>query len=489
MVQIMIIGSVILLLCVASSKLLYRFGVSTLLIALVLGMLFGSDGIVGIQFDDYALAQQLCSFGLVFIMFYGGFGTSWKAAKPVAKPAILMSTLGVVITAILTGLFCTLVLQCSVWQGLLMGSVVASTDAASVFAVLRSRKLNLKGGLASLLELESGSNDPISYMLTIVFIAVLTGNYGAGEIGIMLVKQIVFGLALGVLFAKAGVFVLRKINLEIDGLYPIFAVAIVVLGYSLCEYLGGNGYLCVYLIGIIMGNSKILHKRALVHFFDGLSWIMQIILFFTLGLLSFPSHLPAITLPGILISLFMIFIARPAATFSILSWFKIPVKQQLLVSWVGLRGSASIVFAIYVMASGVDIGTDLFHMVFFVALFSIAVQGTMIPWAAKKLDVVEPDVSVLKTFSDYQEEGAAKLIEVEIPHDSPWANRSLMDADVPQELLAVMIKRDGKALVPKGNTVILPGDIVVLAGDKNVLLPVVKKSILATSEEEEQESA
>ena len=474
MIKMMMIGAVILLLCVASSKLLYRLGIPTLLIALVLGMLFGSDGIVGIQFDNYELARQLCSFGLVFIMFYGGFGTNWKAAKPVVKPALFMSTLGVVLTAALTGLFCTMLLQCSIWQGMLIGSVVASTDAASVFAILRSRKLNLKGGLASLLELESGSNDPISYMLTAIFIAVLTGSQGPGAIGMMLLKQIVFGLALGFLFAKAGVLVLRKINLEIDGLYPIFTVAIVVLGYSLCEYLGGNGYLCIYIIGIVLGNSKILHKRYLVHFFDGLSWVMQIILFFILGLLSFPSQLPQVALPGILMSLFMIFIARPASTIAILSWFKVPFKRQLLVSWVGLRGSASIVFAIYVMASGAEIGTDLFHMVFFVALFSISVQGTLIPWVAKKLDVVEPDISVFKTFNDYQEEGSAQLIEVTVQDDSPWANKSLMDAEIPEELLVVMIKREGKVLVPKGATMILPGDVMVLSGDRSVLLSVGK---------------
>jgi len=318
MINVMIICSIILLLCIASSKLLYRFGIPTLAIFIILGMLFGSDGIVGIYFSDYELSRQICSFGLVFIMFYGGFGTNWKAGKPVFIPSVLMSTLGVIITASLTGLFCFFVLKTSLLEGLLIGSVVASTDAASVFAILRSRKLNLKDGLGSLLEIESGSNDPISYMLTVIIVSLFMGN-GESTVLTMLFSQIVFGLLIGFVLAKITVVVLQKINLEIDGLYPILVTAIVILGYALSETVGGNGYICVYLIGIIVGNSSIMHKRSLFHFFDGISWIMQIMLFFTLGLLSFPSEIPKIIVPAVVVSLFMIFVARPIATFSILS--------------------------------------------------------------------------------------------------------------------------------------------------------------------------
>lgn len=464
MQQILIGGAVVLLLCVASSKLFYRLGVPSLLIFLVLGMLFGSDGIGGIWFSDFELSRELCSIGLIFIMFYGGFGTNWKAARPVIGPAVAMSTFGVVLTALLTGWFCHILFGGNIWQSLLIGSVVASTDAASVFAILRSRKLGLKGGLASLLEIESGSNDPFSYMLTIVMITFLTGEGSGGGITLMLVRQLAFGLALGALLGLAAVFVLRRINFEIDGLYPIFVVGVVLLGYALCETLGGNGYLCVYLIGLIAGNNKILHKRSLVHFFDGVSWIMQIILFFTLGLLSFPSQLPSVILPGVLLSLFMIFIARPLATFSILSWFKIPIRQQLLVSWVGLRGAASIVFAIYAASMGLSLGTDIFHMVFFVALFSVSVQGTLIPWVAKRLGLVEAESSVLKTFNDYEEEGSTQLLEYEVKAASRWKNQTLMEADIPQEILVVMIKRGGEVIIPKGSTTIREGDVLVLCG-------------------------
>lgn len=464
MITMMLVGSLILLVCVTSSKLLYRFGVPALLIFLVLGMFFGSDGPGGIYFDNFDLARQLCSFGLVFIMFYGGLGTNWKMAKPVAVPSILLSTVGVVVTAVLTGLFCHFVLGTTLLEGLLVGSVVGSTDAASVFSILRSRKLNLKGGLASMLEVESGSNDPIAYMMTMVILSLMSAG-GGNSIVLMVVCQLVFGLGLGFGLAKLAVWILRRVKFEIESYYLIFVAAVAILGYSLCEFIGGNGYLCVYIVGIVVGNSKIVHKRSLVHFFDGISWLMQIMLFFTLGLLSFPSHLPSVLLPGILVSLFLILVARPAAVFGILCWFKRPVKQQLFVSWVGLRGAASIVFAIFAVTNVSGMENDLFHMVFFVALFSVAVQGTLIPFFAKKLDLVEESSPVLKTFTDYQEETGAVLKEYLIEPDSVWADKAIAEADIPEEILVVMIKRGGEVVVPKGSTVILPGDRLVLSAN------------------------
>lgn len=475
MAATILICAVILILCVLSNKLLYRFGIPTLLIFLVLGMLFGSDGFGGIEFSDYNLARNICSVGLIFIMFYGGFGTNWYVAKPVVPQSILMSSLGVVITAGLTGLFCWLVLKTTLLEGLLIGSVIGSTDAASVFAILRSRKLNLKGGLASLLEIESGSNDPVAYMLTIAVLTFMQDN-GGTPIWLMLIQQIAVGLLIGFVLSKLASFVLHKINFEIQGLYFILVAAIALLAYSASEYLGGNGYLSVYIVGIVIGNSKILHKKSLVAFFDGVSWLMQILLFFTLGLLSFPSRIPSVTLAGVGISLFLIFVARPVATFSILSWFRVPVKQQLFVSWVGLRGAASIVFAIYSMTQGVVLENDIFHIVFFVALFSVAVQGTLIPPIAKKLDLVDNNIPVLKTFTDYQDDSDAKLLELAIDENHRWANKSIMDADIPEEILVVMIKRKDDVIVPKGSVVILPGDVLVLSSNHFDMLLEKKKA-------------
>lgn len=464
MISLMIICSLVLLICITSTKILYKFGVPILLIFIVLGMLFGSDGIVGIYFDNYELASDICSIALIFIMFYGGFGTNWKMAKPIAVQSILMSSLGVVITAGLTGLFSSIVFKTSLLEGLLIGSVIASTDAAAVFAILRSQKLNLRGSIASILEIESGSNDPFAYMLTIIILGLMS-NQGYGSIVPMLLNQIIVGILASIVLAKLSVYLLRNVMFEIEGFYPIFITAISILAYSLSEYFGGNGYLSVYITGIIIGNSKIPHKKSIFQFFDGVSWLMQILLFFLLGLLAFPSQIPSVMFKGISISIFMILIARPIATFSILSWFKVPIKEQLFISWVGIRGAASIVFAIFAVTYDVHINYDIFHIIFFIALFSVSVQGTLIPKVARKLDLIDDDQSVLKTFNDYKENKSTKLIEFTISENSPIANKSIMDSNIPEDILVVMIKRKGDVLVPNGSTVILPGDTLVLSGN------------------------
>nr|WP_195952788.1 potassium/proton antiporter [Clostridium saudiense] len=464
MISLMIICSLVLLICITSTKILYKFGVPILLIFIVLGMLFGSDGIVGIYFDNYELASDICSIALIFIMFYGGFGTNWKMAKPIAVQSILMSSLGIVITAGLTGLFSSIVFKTSLLEGLLIGAVIASTDAAAVFAILRSQKLNLKGSIASILEIESGSNDPFAYMLTIIILGLMS-NQGYGSIVPMLLNQIIVGILASIVLAKLSVYLLRNVMFEIEGFYPIFITAIAILAYSLSEYFGGNGYLSVYITGIIIGNSKIPHKKSIFQFFDGVSWLMQILLFFLLGLLAFPSQIPSVMFKGISISIFMILIARPIATFSILSWFKVPIKEQLFISWVGIRGAASIVFAIFAVTYDVHINYDIFHIILFIALFSVSVQGTLIPKVARKLDLIDDDQSVLKTFNDYKENKSTKLIEFTISENSPIANKSIMDSNIPEDILVVMIKRKGDVLVPNGSTVILPGDTLVLSGN------------------------
>ena len=401
MIKLMIISSLVLLISITSSKVLYKFGVPILLIFIGLGMIFGSDGIVGIYFSDYELTKEISSIALVIIMFYGGFGTNWSMAKPSALQSILMSTLGVIITATLTGLFSHIVLKITLLEGLLIGAVVASTDAASVFAILRSQKLNLKGSLAPLLEVESGSNDPVAYMATLS-ILLLMDNKGISTLFPMVIKQIVFGLLVGILLAKCTIFFIKNLKFEIKGFYPIFILAIAILSYSLSESLGGNGYLSVYMSGIIIGNSSHLpYKKSLFQFFDCISWIMQIVLFFMLGLLSFPSKFINIIGISVSISIFMILVARPVATFITLYPFKYSIKEKLFISWVGLRGAASIVFAIYATTYGVNMTYDIFHIVFFVALFSVSIQGTLLPKFAKKLDLVDNNTLVLKTFNDY----------------------------------------------------------------------------------------
>ncbi|MCI9304184.1 potassium/proton antiporter [Clostridium sp.] len=465
MVNVMIICGLVLLMCVTSTKILYRFGVPILLVFIVFGMLFGPDGLVGIEFNDYQLASKISTVALIFIMFYGGFGTNWEMARPVAIQSVFLSTLGVIFTAGLTGLFCFFVFKTTLLEGLLIGSIVGSTDAASVFAILRSQKLNLRGSIASMLELESGSNDPCAYMLTVIILGLMSGN-GYSNILPMVLKQVIVGVVISVVLAKLSVFLLRHAKFEIEGFYPIFITAIAVLSYSLSEYFSGNGYLSVYITGIIIGNSKIPHKKSIFQFFDGISWIMQIMLFFLLGLIAFPSKIPSVMIKGISISIFMIFVARPVAIFSILYWFKVPLKEKVFISWVGIRGAASIVFAIFAGTYGVTINNDIFHIIFFIALFSVAVQGTIIPRMAKRLDLIDNEESVLRTFNDYKEDKSTRLIEFTIDEHNAIANKTIMDANIPEDILVVMIKRDGDVFVPNGSTEILPKDILVLSGNK-----------------------
>lgn len=459
---LLIIIALLIISSILFDKLSHKIGIPTLLLFIVLGMLFGSDGLFKIPFDDYPLAEKVCSVALLFIMFYGGFGTNWKVARPVAGKALVMSTLGVAATAILTGAFCCLVLKMEWLEGLLIGSVISSTDAASVFSILRSKKLNLKGGLASLLEIESGSNDPVAYLMVIIVLSLMSGS-SVSSIPYLLFSQIVYGLGMGFLIGITSVKILEKINFGNNGLNTVFVFSVALLAYALPASIGGNGYLSVYLAGIILGNSKISDKITLVHFFDGITNLMQIFLFFLLGLLSFPSRMPQILLTSLAIALFLTLIARPAAVGVLLSPLRVPFRQQLLISFAGLRGAAAIVFAIFVTVSKGETQYDIFHIVFCVSLLSVALQGTLLPWISGKLGLIDTDNNVLKTFTDYQDDTGTALIQLKIGERHPWIGKTLTEINLIAHALVVIIKRGEDTLIPQGNTEIQQDDILILS--------------------------
>ena len=473
MVQLMLCCGLILLICITSSKVLYRFGVPLLLIFIFLGMIFG---VMVIDFSDFQLTGKIASIALVFIMFYGGFGTNWSMARPKAAPSILMSTLGTIITFFITGVFVYLIFKISFLESLLIGAVVSSTDAASVFAILRSQKLNLEGSLASLLEVESGSNDPVACMLTLIILTLMGGGTVMNLIPLV-ISQIVIGVMIETLIAMASIYLIRHANFEIESFYIIFIIAMAIISYSLSEWMGGNGYLSVYISGIIIGNSKIPHKKTLVHFLDGVSWIMQIILFFILGLLANPLELPKVIGKSVVISLGIIFIARPISVFLVLKKFDFNTKEKLFIAWVGLRGAASIVFAIFALNYGISINNDIYHIIFFIALISVGVQGTLIPIIAKRLELLDNNRPVLKTFNDYVEERNTKVMELKIEGSCRLINKSIMDANIPEEILIAMIKREGEIIIPKGASIIKEGDILVVVGNclEDDLYKVIKK--------------
>lgn len=457
------VAACVLLSCVIANRFSDKFGMPALLLFMALGMLFGSDGLFKISFDDYHIAKDVCNIALVFIMFYGGFGTKWNVARPVASKSILLSTAGVAVTALLTSLFCFYILKFDLLDSFLIGSVISSTDAASVFSILRSKNLSLKDGTASMLELESGSNDPAAFMLTMISLSCINGTGDVMGILRMLFSQVVFGSLIGISIAFIGVFILKKLDIITEGLETIFMVALVLISYSLSQYTGGNGYLSVYLTGIIIGNSKITNKIILVHFFDGLTGLAQIIIFFLLGLLSMPHELPEVIVPSLLIGLFLTFIARPIAVFGILIPFKCSINQCILSSLAGLRGAASIVFAIIVIADGVDINCNLYHIVFMISLLSVAFQGSLLPLSAKKLNMIDYEDDVRKTFNDYQEKSLITLMRVFIPKGHAWEGKTVEEAAIPSDSLALIIKREDENIVPKGNTIIKANDSIILS--------------------------
>ncbi|MGN0483363.1 MAG: potassium/proton antiporter [Lachnospiraceae bacterium] len=460
--MILLTGAVILL-CLILHRLSNRIGVPVLLAFILLGMVFGSEGIVKIPFDNFSMAEDICTVALVLIMFYGGFGTNIREAKPVAGRAILLSSVGVVLTAALLGVFCFLMLKISLLESFLIGAVLSSTDAASVFSILRSQKLDLKYKTASLLELESGSNDPCAYMMTVVILGMMRGGFHGGQMVLLLIKQVTVGLVIGAAVAFFISFFLQKVAQLTDGFDVIFVFAMALLAYGGAESLGGNGYLSVYVAGLIFGNRPLKNKKALVHFFDGVTGLMQMLIFFLLGLLAFPSKLFSVFGLALAIAVFLTFVARPVTIFALLAPFSCSTSQKLLISWSGLRGAASVVFAILATVSPAYTKNDLFHIVLFVVLFSIGLQGTLLPWVAQKLDMIDSGGNVMKTFSDYSDEMPVEFVKISISKHHPWINQKVKEITSLPDLLFVLILRDKKRLVPNGDTVIRQGDVIVLS--------------------------
>ena len=460
--QILLFIGLVIILCLTIKPVGKKLPFPTLLIFIALGMLLGVNGPAHIDFSDYGLTETVCSTALLFIMFYGGFNTNIDRAKPVAIPAVLLSTLGVVITAGITGVFAHFVLGFDWIGGLLLGSVVASTDAASVFSVLREHSLSLRGGTDSLLEVESGSNDPVAYMLTAVLATLASG----GDINIpaLLAKQIILGVGLGLAIGWAAGRLIERAHATAEGAQTIFLFAVAIVAYALPSYLGGNGFLAVYLAGIVLGASDITGKVEMAHFFDTLTEMAEMTIFFLLGLLVTPARLPQMLLPGLALMAFMLFVSRPIAVGMLLAPFRTNPRQVALVSWAGLRGAASVVFSLFAVVAGVPGGHDLFDLVFVIAVSSIVVQGSLLPAVAKKLDMIDATGDVRRTFNDYRDEDGMSFVKLKVGAGHPFAGRSLADIGSATDMLVVLVLRDGAhPVLPNGDTVIQEGDLLVMA--------------------------
>ena len=388
---VVLVASGLLLLGVVASRLSSRLGIPGLLVFLAVGMLAGSDGPGGIDFDNADLAQTLGVVALAFILFAGGISTVWEEVRPILNQGAALATVGVLITALISGVAASWAFDLPIETGLLIGAIISSTDAAAVFAVLRSRSVSLRGRLRPLLELESGSNDPMAVFLTIGFLELVT-NPSSEPIDFipLFVSQMAIGGLLGFGAGRLAAWGLNQIRLDHEGLYPVLLLAIVGFTFSLTTLLNGSGFLAVYVAGIVMAQRRFMHKNSLTRFHDGIAWVGQIGMFVVLGLLVFPSELPSVALRGLIVAAVLIFVARPIAVFVTLTPFRVPWRDRALISWVGLRGAAPIILATFPLMEGAPNASLIFDTVFFIVLTSVLIQGTTIPLVAKCLRVSAP---------------------------------------------------------------------------------------------------
>jgi len=487
----LLVFSVLFIVSIMTDKIGYKLGVPALLLFLIVGMLFGVDGL-GLKFSNIGLAQAVGTCALCIILFSGGMDTKFESVKPIIGQGVTLATLGVVLMAAITGLTWWLLGKTPLWAEtslalcLLIGATMSSTDSASVFSILRSKGIKLKYHLQPMLELESGSNDPMAYILTTTMIGIVNADLNTTVFGIVMtvVMQIVIGALLGYLLGIFLVWFINKVAIANQSLYPILVLASCIFIFSISYFLGGNPYLAVYIGGLMFGNSKFAHKTSTIGFFDGIGWLCQLIMFLTLGLLVTPHEMfdSAVWLPALILSVIMIFIARPISTFiCLLPWRKsLPFNARLFVSWVGLRGASPIIFAILVVAAKVPNGNVIFDIVFFCTLISLLIQGTSIPFVARLLNVEMPpevkhNISV-KGDVDMMEEARSVSTEITITPSMIQGSNLLMDMGLPPQTLAIMVRRprrssEGEVMfVPTGKTELRVGDhLLVISNEKAML--------------------
>jgi cell volume regulation protein A len=481
--------SILFLISLFATKAGSRFGIPVLFLFLGIGMVFGVDGL-GISFQNYTLAQAIGTIALCIILFSGGLDTKFNDVKPIWIQGSILATLGVVLMTIFTGLFIYYIanswfpnLNLSLLESLLLSAVMSSTDSASVFSILRGKSVRLKNKLRPLLELESGSNDPMAYMLTIILIPLIagsqSGNPDYGKAALDLCMQFAIGGSAGFILGRITVWMVNKINLGNDSLYPILIFTCGIFIFSATYYLKGNGYLAVYVGGLVIGNSKFVHKRSSMKFFDGFAWISQMIIFLTLGLLINPSDLKPVALPALTIGIFMILAGRPLSTFiSLLPFRSMKFNEKAFVSWVGLRGAVPIIFAILPLAAGLEKSHLIFNIVFFITLLSLLLQGTTLTTVARWLGLVQTgeDKTQFQDFDvEFSEEIKSTMTEISLNKAILAQGSRLMDMPLPDQTLAVMVKRGSLYLIPKGNTQLYPGDkLLIITNDENALVETYK---------------
>lgn len=475
---ILLIIAVLIILSIVITRFTHNLGTPTLLIFLAIGIAAGSEGIGNLYFDDVEIAQSVGILALIIILFTGGLNTKWNFVKGQIRNALALSTIGVFLTAVLLAGFLYLVLDFDPLICLLIGALISSTDAAAVFSILGSQSIKIKGEISPLLELESGSNDPMAIFLTIGTIQLITSPE-AGFLSILslffmqMSVGFVFGLGLGYLL----VLFINRFKFIYEGFYPVFLLASAYFVYSLTASIEGSGFLAVYIAGLMLGKNDFIHKKSSLRFFDGLAWLSQICMFIVLGLLVFPSELIPVIGVGLLVSAFLIFVARPLGVFLTLMFSKFKTKEKIFISWVGLRGSIPIVLATFPMVAGVEKSDTIFNLIFFIVITSVIIQGWSIPKVAKFLGLASADdVQIRSPFEFEPLKRTNRILEdFFVPFGSTVSGKKLVDLNLPENALVVVICREEEFLLPRGDTQIFEGDILQVLTDKDSLKEVYEK--------------
>ncbi|MFV2049644.1 potassium/proton antiporter [Metabacillus sp. YM-086] len=460
-----LLAAILLIVGVITTKFSSRLGVPALVLFIAVGMLFGSDGMGLIHFENAKLAQLIGVIALIIILFEGGLQTKWGTVRSVLVPSLSLATIGVVITTTIVAIAAKLIFDISWIAAFLFGSIVGSTDAAAVFAVLKGQ--NVKSRLGATLEAESGTNDPMAVFLTITFIELLTvGGSNPWSLIFSFIWQMGVGLIMGLLFGKLATFGINRINLDSSGLYPVFALAFALLTYSATDLINASGLLAVYVAALLIGNKELTYRQSIFRFNEGFAWMMQILMFVILGLLVFPSQLFTldVIVKGILLSIILIVVARPIAVY--LSTVKMGYtnKEKLFLSWAGLRGAVPIVLATFPMISGVEDNQLFFNVVFFVVLTSALIQGSTISILAQKLGLTGPKkiqpMHSLELVSIGKAD--AEIIEYEVVAESSIVNKKIVEIALPKRTLINAIIRSNNLITPRGDTVLKEGDFLYI---------------------------
>ncbi len=462
---LILLAAVLVVVAIASSKFSARAGVPVLVVFLVVGMLAGSEGIGRVAFEDYALAHGIGTIALVLILFDGGLRTPLASLRAAMAPALSLATVGVLVTAFLTGLCAWWLLDLTLLEGMLLGSIVGSTDAAAVFAALRTRGLRLPGRLAATVEVESGSNDPMAVFLTVGLIQVLVGRAElGGGLFVLFLTQMGVGALVGLVVGRLAAELVNRLKLDAAGLYPILAVASGFLAFGIAAGLQGSGFLAAYLAGIVFGNRRVVFQRGILLFSDGTAWLAQILMFVVLGLLTFPSRLADAAPAGLALAGILLFVSRPLAVWATVLPFRFTPREVAFLSWAGLKGAVPIVLATYPLLFGLPSGALIFDVVFFAVLVSALAQGWSLPWVARKLGVdlpAEPEPAVTLEITSLRDVDG-DIVEYSLTPASRATGRLVRDLALPEGAVVAMIVRDKAVIPPRGSTAVLEGDHVFL---------------------------